>query len=167
MLESIEIIRKHTNKRFSISFDVNDLLEIQKKYQLPDKINGDNPCSWCAFVLYQYIAGWLREHSGSKDKIEIIFERGDLGQSGFRKRFVEIYPQIEPPIFKDKKLAQLQAADMLAYESRKSVIRKSRKLDMRQSFVQMQRLLSFRVEHYSLDRLTALCEKKGFSAILS
>ena len=100
--DAINVVKVNTNKSFSVGVPINDFKRMQTEYELPDGIGQDTPYSFCSIMIYHQVKAWLLRHDGARDPIEIVFEHGDKDQGHLVKRIKQLYPKLDPPIFKRK-----------------------------------------------------------------
>ncbi len=161
-VEAIKLLKRNVNKSFGVGVAIDDLKCMQATYQLPDDINNDSPYAWCTLLFYHQVSAWFRKQHGPSDTIEVIFERGDMGQPAFPNRLRKLYPKLELPIFRDKSCAPLQAADMLAWEFRKDIRTRQLPSPTRESFVGMFHQIPHHWQYCTLGDLSRICENHGF-----
>ncbi|HZH29196.1 MAG TPA: DUF3800 domain-containing protein [Pyrinomonadaceae bacterium] len=97
----------------------------------PHRENHDGPYTFCASMCFAFAGGWAEEN-GYDEPISYIFEDGALGKQEVDTQFSNAYKnekarqfyRLGSLVFDDKRrFNQLQAADILAYEMYKHVLR--------------------------------------------
>jgi hypothetical protein len=133
---------------------------------MPADIGLKSPYAWCALGVCLQVMEWMERNLGEHDPVEFIFEEGDKDQSKFLKRFKELSPGADPPIFRKKAhCIPFQIADFLAWEHRRFILDKqSRRRPTRGSYValleQIPHDVSWSIWHW--DNLERTCKRRGY-----
>lgn len=123
LLRAVDIIHKQTNKPFSQGVLLADIRRMFKEYNVTNIDDLENaPYPWCALQVMRATAEWSARRLAAgtvkeTDRLEIIFELGDLHRGKFMQAAEEAYGYV--PIFKKKsEWVPFQICDILAWEHR-------------------------------------------------
>jgi hypothetical protein len=117
LLETSEVIRRHTLKPFSHGVVIADLQRMFREYEIPEG-NPPQPFPWCALRVCLRVMDWAGKNLRPDDEVEFVFEKGDLDWGKFlylAQTHLNILPTPRP---KDTHVA-FQACDFLAWEHRR------------------------------------------------
>lgn len=121
LLHAVDIMHKRTNKAFSHGLVLADLRRIFNEFNVTGIEN--EPYPWCALQVLYYLAQWSARRLAAgtvkgSDRLEIIFELGDLHKGKFTQAAAATYGYV--PIFKKKsEWVPFQICDILAWEHRR------------------------------------------------
>ena len=116
LTDAIALLKKRTNKSFSVGVLLKDLAEMNELYDVPESHRYPYPI--CAMVLVRQVADWVvrrhrKGHQGGR--ITLVFEDGDAHQGIFLGQMRKQGPGRPLFLTKDDCLP-LQAADFVAWQ---------------------------------------------------
>jgi len=158
-LEAIEIMRKTVRKCVSALIELAPFDAIRQQYLFPDGLEANDAYMWTAGLTQLQMVRWSQQHAGKDDRIKIIFAIGDKTQPQFLVKYAELYKLPPPMLTTPDQASPLQAADMLAWEHRTSVLYKKQGKPLRASYKHIQKLLSLDWKEYDTATLHKVCEE--------
>lgn len=119
----IQEIKRGVNKSFVMAVDLSRFREIDRRFEVTEAFGGPYALAQPGCLILAW--AWLFEKKDGMTKVASFVERGDTGIGTFRRVLKE--RRIPEPVFIPKVEANggkiwlpLQAADLIAYEYRKS-----------------------------------------------
>ena len=161
----IRVIKRNANKGFSVALDLAAFQEVANLYKIARPLNRAYPLA--AAVCQDVIDVWLkRKHPGCG--IQHIIEAGDTGQGAYVHlarnvgKPVTVMPKIDP--VSGERLAQFEAADLLAWERHKlfGEALESDRLRLRAPIMAMRKHLPHDGRVMDKAGLIGWCEKNEF-----
>jgi len=156
----IKAIKAHTAKSFSVSLLLANYREVNDKYKLSER--GGVPYVLCAGTAVEKVSHWFGDQK-ARDEVRFVLEDGDEN----KRILVEWmekhgYPK---PDFETKKVIPLQAADLIAWEHQKFVVKAEEQggIDLGNIRKSLAELSKMKKDWgvYTEEMLLALCNKSN------
>lgn len=109
----VRCVKRNVNKAFSCSVGLKDWKRANERYCIVESLG--HPYPLCGRTCVSQVMKWAQKQRG---QIEFFFEDG-AKHRGELSRLLKANADVEPVFLSKKKMIQFQAADMLAWKSRR------------------------------------------------
>ncbi len=156
----IKAIRTHVAKSFSVSLLLEKYREVNDRYELRER--GGVPYVLCTGTAIEKVSRWLGDDT-ARNQVRFVFENGDKDK-GILIEWMEKHGYSKPN-FESKSVVPLQAADLIAWEHQKFVVKAEEKrgIDLNNIRKSLSELSKMRKDWgvYTEDMLLSLCNKSN------